>query len=131
MCIEKAKSYSQLEENEKALQWIKKGYRSNVYHHKLDLNDELMVIEGSIHKKKRVDVKKMIEEIDVILTNYLKKNEGKAFTSNVLLGILENVFENSEILEYLQNNIEGILNRLLFNGKIQSNHHDGKVYYFL
>ncbi|MFX1574258.1 MAG: tetratricopeptide repeat protein [Promethearchaeota archaeon] len=130
-CLENAKSCTQREENEKAMQWIKKGYRSNVYHHKLDLNDELIAIEGSIHRKKRFDKKKMVEEIDVILTNYLKKNEGKAFTSHSLLEKLDNVIENSEILEHLQDNIEGILNRLLFNGKIHSNRHEGKVYYFL
>ncbi|MFX1574260.1 MAG: tetratricopeptide repeat protein [Promethearchaeota archaeon] len=130
-CLEKAKSFAELEENEKAIQWIKKGYKSNVFSPRFDLKDKLMTIEGSIHTKIRVDEKKMIEELDVMLINFLKINAGKAFASHSLLERLEKVIENSEMLEYLQNNIEGILNKLLFNGKIQSNQHEGELYYFL
>ncbi|MFX1575048.1 MAG: hypothetical protein ACFFB0_20110 [Promethearchaeota archaeon] len=99
--------------------------------HYLDADLEKYKREPDRSEEKRNETKKIIEELDVIVINYFKTNADKAFTSQFILERLEKDIENSEMLEYLQNNIEGVLNRLLFNGKIQSKKHEGKMYYFI
>jgi len=47
-----------------------------------------------------------------------------------MLKILEDQISNPEKLEYSQKDIEGLLNRLIFNRDIQSIKRDGKNFYF-
>ena len=65
-----------------------------------------------------------IEIIDDII-NYLKDNEGRAFTLNALL---KRIYEENQI-EFNENNVEELLQLLVSNNEISSQFKDGEIFY--
>ncbi len=65
-----------------------------------------------------------IEIVDDII-NYLKNNEGKAFTLNALL---KRIYEGNQI-KYNVNTVEKLLQLLVSNNEISSQFKDGEVFY--
>jgi len=130
ICLENAKSYAKLEQDEMTLQWIEEGLKSNVYHQNLNLFNDLMALKSPILKKQKNQTQQMTKTLEDLILNYLKQNEGKAFTSKVLLGKLEEIIENPQTYEYFKANSKGLLNKLIHNKTIKSTEKDGNRYYF-
>ncbi|MFX1411304.1 MAG: tetratricopeptide repeat protein [Promethearchaeota archaeon] len=133
VCLEKAKSYAQLNQDEKALQWVKEGYKSNVFLREYNLSDDLMLIEKSILDKQRIEAQQIIKGLEDLLINYFVMNKGKSFTTKAILYNLRTYVENPNALEYLKKNIKGLLNKLIFHKEriLQSEQKDGVTYYSL
>jgi len=131
-CLEEAKEFTRLNKDDEALQRIEDGLVSNVYQPSLSLSDELLSLKNSILRQMESEKRKMFEECENKIFDYLKLNEGQAFTAQSLMKRLENNFENSELMSFFKNNIQELLNRLLFNKNktIHSALREGKTYYF-
>lgn len=129
-CLKSARASLNLNDNRKALEWIKKGFNSNVYRSECDYCDELDSLKAQIVKEESENKLKMVEEIDKFLVKYLQSNAGKAFTAESIMKRLVDELDNQEWLDYLVINIEGELNKLAFNGAIKSNQHQGRIFFF-
>jgi len=129
-CLKSARTSLDLDDNRKALGWIERGLKSNVYRPEFDYCDELNSLKAQIVKEERENKRKMVEEIDKFLVKYLQSNTGKAFTAKSIMKRLVDELDNREWLEYLGKNIEGVLNRLTSNGAIKSNQHLGGIFFF-
>jgi hypothetical protein len=129
-CLKSARSSLDLNDNRKALEWIERGFNSNVYLSELDYCDELNSLNAQIVKEESENKLKMVEEIDQFLVKYFQSNTGKAFTAESIMKRLVVELDNREWLEYLVINIEGELNRLTYNGAIKSNQHQGRIFFF-
>lgn len=129
-CIKKARASLDLSDDKKALEWIEKGFNSNVHSSELDRLDDLRSLKAQITRKETEKRRKMVEGIDRFLVSYLQSNAGKAFTVESMIKRLVNEVDNRDWLEYLGENIEGVLNRLAFSGAIKSNKHEQRVFYF-
>ena len=73
---------------------------------------------------------KQKEEIGQYLLKFFQAHPGNAFTKESLLKRLQDEIDNQEWLEYLEIDIRGGLNKLLFKGEIEYNRHEGRIYYF-
>jgi len=113
-----------------AKEWIERGFRCNPYGSEWDLMEELSSVKGSIAKAESKKKLKLMEEVEETLVNYLHSQPGKAFTIKSLLDRLVESFDDPEMVEALEKNIEGMLNRFTFEGKIKSNQHEGNWFYF-
>ena len=111
-------------------EWIEEGLKSNVYHPNLNLFNDLMAIKSPILKKQKNQTQQISKTLEDLIHNHLKQNEGKAFTSKVLLDKLEEIIENRQTYEYFKANSKGLLNKLIHNKKIKSTEKDGNTYYF-
>lgn len=129
-CLKSARTSLDLNDNGKALEWIERGFNSNMYRSEFDYYDELSSLNAQIVKEESENKLKMVEEIDKFIVKYLQSNAGKAFTVESLMKRLVNESDNREWLEYLGKNIEGELNKLTFNGAIKSNQHQGGIFFF-
>jgi len=129
-CLKSARVSLDLHDNRKALEWIERGLKSNVYRSEFDYCDELDSLKAQIVKEERENKLKMVEEIDKFLVKYLQSNAGKAFTAKSIMKRLVDELDSREWLEYLGKNIEGVLNRLTSNGAIKSNQHLGGIFFF-
>lgn len=129
-CLEKARSHAQLKQDEIALQCVEEGLKSNVYRPKFNLMYDLMAIKNSILKKQKIKAQKIVTGVEDLLINYLKTNEGKAFTSKSLISRLEDTIDNPDAHEYFKTNLEGLLNNLTFKRIILSTQKEGDTYYF-
>jgi tetratricopeptide (TPR) repeat protein len=129
-CLEKAKSYLERELDEKALHYVEEGLKSNVFKPEYNLNSYFIAIKGSIRKKKEDTSRKVIDDYEHMIIDFLKANKGQAYTLQSLLKNLEDQITNSEIMEHFQKDIEGLLNRLVFSRFIQSTQREGKTFYF-
>ncbi len=132
-CLEKARTYAKLNQDEKTLQWVKEGYKSNVFLREYNLSDDLMLVEKSIFDKQRIEAEKVINGLEDLLINYFKMNKGKSFTAKALLDKLGTYIENPNALKYFKKNIKGMLNKLIFQREriLQSEQKDGIAYYSL
>ncbi|MFX1315027.1 MAG: zinc-ribbon domain-containing protein [Promethearchaeota archaeon] len=132
-CLEKASSYAELNQDEKALQWVKEGYKSNVFLREYNLSDDLMLIEKSILDKRRIEAQQIIKGLEDLLINYFVMNKEKSFTAKAILYNLRVYIENPNALEYFKKNIKGLLNKLTFQREriLQSEQKDGITYYSL
>ena len=129
-CLKSAIVSLDLNDNRKALKWIERGLKSNVYRSEFDYYDEFNSLKAQIVKEERENKLIMVEEIDKFLVKYLQSNAGKAFTAKSIMKRLVDELDNREWLEYLGRNIEGVLNRLTSNGAIKSNQHLGGIFFF-
>lgn len=129
-CLKKARASLDMDDKKIALEWIERGLKSNVYRSEFDYFDELSLLHAQIVKEETENKRKMVEEINKFLLKYLQSNAGKAFTVESLMKRLADELDDQERLDYLKKNTEGILNRLTFNGQIQSNQHQGRVFFF-
>lgn len=130
-CLEKARFYDEQNDYELALNWVKNGLYSNVFPGEFDLIDDLMEVKASIlNKQSNLKMKKK-EERDNQIINFFKSNPGRAYTLDSIMKRLESIVKNPEELDYFDENLEGILNKLLFNHNIQSNKQKDKIFYFL
>ena len=129
-CLKSARASLDLNDNRKALEWIERGLKSNVYRSEFDYFDELTSLKAQIVKEETENKLKMVEEIDNFLVKYLQSNTGNAFTAKSIMKRLVDELDNREWLEYLGKNIEGELNKLTFNGAIKSNQHLGGLFFF-
>jgi len=130
ICLENAKSYAKLEQDEKTLQWIEEGLKSNVYRPNFNLINDLMAVKSPILKKQKNKDQKMVRVLEDLVINHLKLNEGKAFILKVLLGQLKDKIENPNTYEYFKANSKGLLNKLTHNKAIKSTEKDGNMFYF-
>ena len=71
-----------------------------------------------------------LEEITQFVLDFLRRHSGKAFTNESLKKHLRTEIASQEWLEYLEVNLKGVLNKFLFTGEIESNEHEGKLFYF-
>ena len=78
-----------------------------------------------------VDQVKLSRELDEIIINFLNLNKEIAFTPNSLLKRIKKDIQNTDISEYLQKDIEGVLNKLAFSYKIDMHEHEGKMYFMM
>ena len=129
-CLKSASTSLDLNDNREALGWIERGLKSNVSRSEFDYFDELNSFMAQIVKEERENKRKMVEDIDKFLVKYLQSNAGKAFTAKSIMKRLVDELDNREWLEFLGKNIEGILNRLTFNGAIQSKQIPGTNFFF-
>jgi hypothetical protein len=129
-CLKSARASLDLNDNRKALEWIERGFKSNVYRSEFDYFDELNSVKAQIVKEETENERNMVEEIDKFVVKYLQSNTGKAFTAKSIMKRLADELDNREWLEYLGKNIEGVLNRLTFTGAIKSNQHLEDIFFF-
>jgi len=78
-----------------------------------------------------VDYVNVIKDLEEIFINFLNLNKGKAFTPDSLLKRVKKDIQNSDMLDYLQKNIEGVLNKLAFSYLIDMHEHEGIKYYLM
>lgn len=71
------------------------------------------------------------KDIENKLYNYLKENQGKAFTIGALRKKFEAFNIDPLIREYYSKNLLTILKKMRDNGKIKLTQHDGKTHYFI
>ena len=71
------------------------------------------------------------KELEDMLHNYLKENQGKAFTIVALRKRIEVFTLDPQIKEYIGKNLLTILNKMKDNGKIKLTQHEGRSYYFI
>jgi hypothetical protein len=69
--------------------------------------------------------------VDDIIISFLRANSGKAFTPESLVKRIEGNFQNPDQLKYFQKNTQGLLNRLTFSFKINTEEYNGTNYYFI
>ena len=129
-CLKSARASLDLNDNRKALEWIERGLKSNMYRSEFDYFDELSSIKAQVAKEETENKRKMVEEVDKFVVRYLQSNTGKAFTAKSIMKRFVDELDNREWLEYLGKNIEGVLNRLIFTGAIKSNQHLGAIFFF-
>ena len=67
---------------------------------------------------------------DTILT-YLNDNKGKAFTSKSLGNRMSEIAEDLGIMDYISENLDGILNKLVYSGKIELDTRGKTQFYFV
>jgi len=70
-------------------------------------------------------------ELDAIIINFLDLNKSNAFTPESLLKRIKNEIKKPELLDFLQKNTEGVLNRLAFSYQIDMHEHEGVIYYLM
>jgi hypothetical protein len=73
----------------------------------------------------------MIRDLETIIINFLKLHKGIAYTPNSLLKRVKKDIQNSDMFDYLQKNIEGVLNKLAFSYLIDMHEHEGIKYYLM
>lgn len=71
------------------------------------------------------------KDIENKLYNYLKENQGKAFTIGALKKKFEAFTIDPLIREYYSKNFLTILKKMRDNGKIKLTQHEGKTHYFI
>ena len=128
-CIEHAQSALEANNKEEALEWIEKGFKSNVNRSEFDYSEELSSLKGGLKQEEINKKLKLIEDIDNYIINYLKSNSGRAFTAESMMKRFVNELNNREWKEYLAENLNGELNKLVFAGDIKSNQHQGQTFY--
>ncbi|MFX1387795.1 MAG: hypothetical protein ACFE9M_11315 [Promethearchaeota archaeon] len=65
------------------------------------------------------------------LENFLKENQGSAFTINAISNRLEEIIKDTIQLEYAKENLQEILNGMVSNGKINITEHSGESHYLI
>ncbi|MFW9972942.1 MAG: tetratricopeptide repeat protein [Candidatus Odinarchaeota archaeon] len=130
-CIENAKDYLKNNEYEKASQYVDLGWGCNIPLAEFDLSDDLRDMESKLYKQKEEKRSKMFEEMESNLINYLQQNNKQAFTSQTLMNRLNDYIIEPELQELFMENVEGLLNKLTFNGKIKQTTHEGEKFYFI
>ncbi len=71
-----------------------------------------------------------IEDVDLLVLDFLKGHPGKAFTHESLMKRLRTEISIQEWLGYLQIYLRQILNKFLLTGEIEFNEHEGNLFYF-
>jgi len=69
--------------------------------------------------------------IDETIIDFLTVNVGKAFTLESILKRIEGKFQSPDQLDYIRKNTKGILNRLIYSFRINTEEYNGKDYYFV
>ena len=69
--------------------------------------------------------------IDETIIDFLTVNVGKAFTLESILKRIEGKFQSPDQLDYFRKNTKGILNRLIYSFRINTEEYNGKDYYFV
>lgn len=128
-CIKNAQSALGMGDKGSALEWIERGLKSNVFRSELDHIEELSSLKGEIKKEERDQKLALVEEVDNYIVNYLRKNTGKAFTPESMMKRIVNELDNREWKQYLAENLNGVLTKLLFAGRIKSNEYQGQTFY--
>ncbi|NHJ20201.1 MAG: hypothetical protein EAX91_04595 [Candidatus Lokiarchaeota archaeon] len=129
-CLEKIKKYVKDFRDADAQEWFNRGKNSNIWHSDYNLGNQLADAFDPAKLRMRHGDKEVSDKAEKIILMYLNENEGKAFTSSSLRKRIGETVEDLKILNYVNENLEGILNKLVYNGKIQlETHNFGKFYY--
>ncbi|MFX0135193.1 MAG: hypothetical protein ACFFDN_16235 [Candidatus Hodarchaeota archaeon] len=87
-----------------------------------------MTEQEFIHDSESLAREKDMEEK---LANFLKENQGSAFTIRALNNKLEDIINDTNELEIIKENFEEILNKMKSNGKIDTIEHNGENHYLI
>ncbi|MFX1479104.1 MAG: tetratricopeptide repeat protein [Promethearchaeota archaeon] len=129
-CLEKIKKYVKDFKDADAQEWFNRGRNSNIWHSDYNLGKQLADAFDPAKIRMRQTDKEVSDKAENIILMYLNEKEGKAFTSRSLRKRIGENVEDSKIVNYVNENLEGILNRLVYSGKIQlATHNFGKFYY--
>ncbi|UCC19863.1 MAG: hypothetical protein JSV62_00880 [Promethearchaeota archaeon] len=95
----------------------------------------LVIIVGIVLSKRMSLEKKItstpkIVGFEKVLFNYLKENQGRAFTVKALKGRIEGTVDIFQRKYCTEDNIKRILERLVSIKALQSNKHEGEPHYF-
>ena len=113
-----------------AHEWFNRGKNSNLWHSDHNLGKQLADAFDPAKLRMRHTDKEVSDKAEKIILMYLNENEGKAFTSRSLGKRIGETVEDSKILNYVNENLEGTLNKLVYNGKIQlATRNFGRFYY--
>lgn len=74
---------------------------------------------------------KDFEELKSLIYYYLKTNEGKAFTNEVLKDKLKNTIKNRLVKLYFEENFDKVLKDMIIEGSVKNIQKDGKDYFVL
>jgi len=69
------------------------------------------------------------KDIEGKVGNFLKENQGSAFTIKALNNKLEQIINDNDVLEYTRENLQEILNNLRNNKTIDTAEHNGEIHY--
>ena len=130
-CLEKIKECVKDFRDVEAQEWYNKGRGSNLWYSDYNLGNEL----ADAFNPAKIRLSKLKEDVidkaeDTILT-YLNDNKGKAFTSKSLGNRMSEIAEDLGIMDYISENLDGILNKLVYSGKIELDTRGKTQFYFV
>lgn len=131
-CLEKLIKYVKDFRDADAQEWLNRGNNSNIWHSDYNLGKQLAEAFDPAKVRLRRLEKEVSEKAENIILTYLNENKGKAFTSISLGKRIGEIIKDSKILSYVNKNLDGILNRLVYSGRIKSDtHYSTQLFYFI
>lgn len=129
-CLEELKKSVKEFRDVDAQEWFNRGKNSNIWHSDYNLRKQL----ADAFKPAKIRMRKSDQDVSVqaenIILTYLNENDGKSFTSRSLEKRIGETIEDLKILNYIIKNLEGILNKLVYSGKIQLATHNMTRFYY-
>lgn len=86
--------------------------------------------KSELSSPKEDEQKKQILEYELLIYDYIRENQGKAYTESALMKRIEDDRKISNTIFYSRSSLQTILNKLISEGKIKSVQKNGEVYYF-
>lgn len=81
--------------------------------------------------REKFETEKYGKEVEYKLLNYINTNKGIAFSVQALINRLEEFIEDIGTRNYCKRNIESILNKLIYDGKIEYSEKNGISHYLI